>query len=187
MTIQKIGEELNLTKSTVGRILKMKEDRNDVTTTNRRGRCGRKRKTTTHDDRTILRNSLKDPRKISKDLQRDLAMAGVDIDSSTVRKRLLQAGRIARSPRKKQLLTDVMKKKRLVGTKKYKHWGKEEWRKVIFSNESHFEVHGHRSQYVRRSAGEPLNSFHIQQAPKHPPKKDALRLRAPVGYVQLNV
>ena len=32
-------------------------------------------------------------------------------------------------------------------------------------------MHGHRSQYVRRSAGEPLNSFHMQQAPKHPPKK----------------
>ena len=146
MTIRKIGEELNLTKSTVGRILKMREDRSDVTTSNRRGRCGRKRKTTTHDDRMILRNSLKDPKKTSKDLQRDLAMAGVDIDSSSVRKRLVQAGRIARRPRKKQLLTDVMEKKCLVWAKKFKHWGKEQWRKVIFSEESHFEVHGHRSQ-----------------------------------------
>ena len=119
----------------------------------------------------ILRNSLKDPPKNSKDLQRDLAMVGVDIDSSTVRKRLVQAGRTARRPRKKQLVTDVMKKKRLVWAKNFKHWGKEQWRKVIFSDESHFEVHGHRSQYVRRSAGEPLNSFHFQQAPKHPPKK----------------
>ena len=117
MTIRKIGEELNLTKSTVGRNLKMREDRSDVTTTNRRDRCGRKRKTTTHDDRMIFRNSLEDPKKTSKDPQRDLAKASVDIDSSTVRKRLLQAGRIARSPGKKQLLTDVMKKKRLVGQK----------------------------------------------------------------------
>ena len=42
MTILKIGEELNLTKSTAGRILMMREDRSDVTTTNRRGRCRRK-------------------------------------------------------------------------------------------------------------------------------------------------
>ena len=97
MTIRKTGDELNLTKSTVGRILKMREDRSDVTTTNRRGRYGRKRKTTTHDDGMILRNSLKDPRKTSKDLQRDLAMAGVDIDSSTLRKRIVQAGRRARN------------------------------------------------------------------------------------------
>ena len=43
--------------------------------------------------------------------------------------------------------------------------------KVISSDESHFEVHIRRSQYVRQSVGEPLNTFHIQQAPKHPPKK----------------
>ena len=50
MTIRKIEEELTLTKSTVGRILKMKEDCSDVTTTNKRGRCGRTQKTSTHDD-----------------------------------------------------------------------------------------------------------------------------------------
>ena len=41
----------------------------------------------------------------------------------------------------------------------------------MFSDENHFEVNGHRSQYVRRRVGEALNSFHIQQAIKHPPKK----------------
>ena len=32
-------------------------------------------------------------------------------------------------------------------------------------------MHGRKSQYVRRSDGEPLNTFYILQAPKHPPKK----------------
>ena len=41
----------------------------------------------------------------------------------------------------------------------------------MFSDENHFEVHGHGSQYVRRSVGEALNKFHLQQAPKHFPKK----------------
>ena len=59
MSIQKIGEELNLSKSSVGRIFEMRENRCDVSTTNRRDRYGRKRKTTTHDDKMILRNSLK--------------------------------------------------------------------------------------------------------------------------------
>ena len=43
--------------------------------------------------------------------------------------------------------------------------------KSCFSDESHFEVHGHKSQYVRRSIGEPLNTFHILQAPKTPQRK----------------
>ena len=33
--------------------------------------------------------------------------------------------------------------------------------KSCFSDESHFEVHGRKSQYVRRSVGEPLNTFYI--------------------------
>ena len=83
----------------------------DVTTTKRRGQCERKRKMTTRDDKRILQNTFKDLRKTSKDLQRDLATAEVNMDSSTVRKRLLEAGRKARSPCKKQLLTVAMKKK----------------------------------------------------------------------------
>ena len=43
--------------------------------------------------------------------------------------------------------------------------------KSCFSDKSHFEVHGRKSQYVRRSVGESLNTFYILQAPKHPPKK----------------
>ena len=43
--------------------------------------------------------------------------------------------------------------------------------KSCFSDKSHFEVHGRKSQYVRRSIGEPLSTFHILQAPKTPQRK----------------
>ena len=43
--------------------------------------------------------------------------------------------------------------------------------KSCFLDESHFEVHGRESQCVRQGFGEHLNTFHILQAPKHPPKK----------------
>ena len=38
--------------------------------------------------------------------------------------------------------------------------------KSCFSDENHFEVHGRKSQYVRRSVGEPLNTFYVLQALK---------------------
>ena len=65
----------------------MVDSNRDVTKTQRSGRCRRKRKMTSRDDKMILRNSFEDPRKNSKDLQRDLATAGVSLDSSTVRMR----------------------------------------------------------------------------------------------------
>ena len=41
---------------------------------------------------------------------------------------------------------------------------------VQFTDEAHFEVQGQRSQFVRRSKGEPLRPGHINQRPKHPDK-----------------
>lgn len=170
MSIREIASKLRLSKSTVGRIIK----KNEVTGNpgaEKRGRCGRKRKTNAHDDKILLRNNVKDPQKTSQDLQRDLVSAGIQIESSTVRRRLLEVSRIARRPLKKALLTASMKLKRLAWAKKHKEWTKEDWTKVVFSDETHFEVHGIRSVVVRRSVGEPVRVGHIQQAPKHPPKK----------------
>ena len=52
--------------------------------------------------------------------------------------------------------------------RQHKNWTKEEWRKVMFTDESHFEVQGQRCQYVRRSIGEPIREGHIEQHVKHP-------------------
>ena len=49
--------------------------------------------------------------------------------------------------------------------------GTDQWEKVIFLNETNFKICGYASWYVRRSLAEPLREAHIQQAPKHPPKK----------------
>ena len=137
-SVREIGKELGIPKSTVGRIVKRSNDNDDVTV-KRRGRCGRKRKTTARDDQMIIRNSVKNPRKTSVDLKRDLSDGGVNVDSSTIRRRLIERGRLARRPKKKQLLTPIMKKKRLQWAKKHKKWGLQKWRQVIFSDESHFE------------------------------------------------
>ena len=58
-------------------------------------------------------------------------------------------GKTARRPLRKQLLTKAMKKKRLSWARSHAGWTKGDWRKVIFSNESHFEVHEHKSAVVR--------------------------------------
>ena len=110
----------------------MMDTNDDVTTTKRRDQCERKRKTTTCDNKMILQNTFRDLSKTSEDLQRDLATARVNVNSSTVRKRLLEAGRKARSLCKKQLLTVAMKKKRLKWGKKYNKREKRNGEKLFF-------------------------------------------------------
>lgn len=166
MSIRDIANAVCVAKSTVSRLLAVYKAEGSVSP-KRKGRCGRKRITTVRDDRFLVRQSKRDPRKTSSDLQRDLSHAGVVLDSSTVRRRLLEVGRKARRPIKKQLLTVAMKKKRLLWAKEHKMWCSESWRKVIFSDETLFEVQGCRSSFVRRSDGETISSDHIQQTPKH--------------------
>lgn len=169
-TFQEIGKICGVSTASVGRIWKRFQETGKAGT-NRSGRCGRKRSTSARDDKTLHRMSVKNPRLTSFDLSRSMAAAGVDIAPSTVRYRLLERGRRARRPYKKQLLTSRMKKQRLEWARKFKSWTEKDWEKVLFSDETHFVVQGFRSKFVRRSKGEPLNQHHINQAPKHPPKK----------------
>ena len=68
--------------------------------------------------------NVKNSKKTSKDLQRDLAIVGMNVASSTVRRMLFEAGRTARRPLRKQLLTKAMKKKRLSWARNHAGWTK---------------------------------------------------------------
>ena len=68
--IRNISEKLAIPKSTVVDLIK-RAKYTDEPWTLRHGRCGRKRKTTPQDVKVTLRNSVKNPKKTSKDLLRD--------------------------------------------------------------------------------------------------------------------
>ena len=150
--------------------MKMKKETGSVTP-KRKGKCGRKRKTTAKDYAYLIRESVKDPRKTSDAIKTTLGEKGIEISSSTARRRLLEVGRKAYRPVKKQLLTKTMKTKRYKWGLKYKNWTKEDWRRMIFSDETHMFVQGQRSQHVRRSQNEKIRNAHIDQHVKHPQKK----------------
>ncbi|KAJ4427040.1 hypothetical protein ANN_26839 [Periplaneta americana] len=61
-----------------------------------------------------------------------MATTGANIHVTTVRRRLLEAGRRARKPIKKQLLTPIMCKKRLMWAKLHQHWTVNNWKNVLF-------------------------------------------------------
>ena len=118
----------------------------------------------------LLSHSLEHPDKTSIDLRNYLAEKGILVDPSTVRRRLNQIGRKARRPRKKQLLTQRMKDQRLDWANVYKHWTKEDWKRVLFTDETQFYCQGQRSQWVRRTKGEKISEKHISQFAKFPQK-----------------
>ena len=188
-TYREISKIVGVSISTISRIMKMKKETDSVAP-KRKGKCGRKRKTTPKDDAYLIRKSVKDPRKTSDAIKTTLGEKGIKISSSTVCRRLLEVGRKAYRPVKKQLVTKTMKTKRYKWGLKYKNWTKEDWRRVIFSDETHMFVQGQRSQHVRRSQNKKIRNAHIDQRIKHPQKRcfgDVSVFMALVACTQLKV
>ena len=111
MSQRKIAEGVGVSLGSVSSILKQKRETGNVQVQGKES-CGRKRKTTKRDGLILLRNSEINPRKTSEELKMNLDKSGVHVSSSTVRRRLLEKGRKARNPKKKQLLIAAIKKKR---------------------------------------------------------------------------
>ncbi|KAG7175342.1 Transposable element Tcb2 transposase-like 1 [Homarus americanus] len=70
---------------------------------------------------------------------------------------------------KKPLLTEVMKKKRINFCKKYQHWTSDDWKKVMFSDESIFRLVRGASKIVRRPKNVSRSSLkYTVKTVKHP-------------------
>jgi len=77
------------------------------------------------------------------------------ITINTANKILRDEGLPARAPRKKPYLKAKHRLKRLIWAKQHRHWTKEDWRRVIFTDESSFEVGKPSGRIlVRRRVGE---------------------------------
>lgn len=170
MTQRQIAIECGVGLGTVNALVKQFKETGSVSP-RRKGSCGRKKKTTSSQDRMLVRKSKINPTLSAVDLNRELAASGTNVHVTTVRRRLLAAGRKARRPIKKQLLTTAMCKKRLAWAKAHANWTIEDWKNVMFSDETHFFVQGQKVPYVRKAANEKTSPAHLQQSVKHPEKK----------------
>ena len=132
-------------------------------------RSGRKRKSVTRSDRTLIRISLRNRKLTSKELSRELKeSSGVELSAPTVRRRLLENGFRECKARKKPLLTEKQRKHCLERARFHVKWPVEKSRKILFSDESAFTLNTHAgNNYVRRP-GEEYRPHCISPTIKHP-------------------
>ena len=165
-TQRQIAAEVGVNQSTVSRIIARYKKSGSFSPT-RISRCGRKSRISKKGERRLVRDNRVNPRMTSNEHRISLQL---DVSSRTVRRILVKYGRRARRPLRKQLLTPQMKKKRLAWAKRYREWTAGQWRKVLFSDETHFIVQGQQVRYIRRASGEALSHQHVNQTVKHPQK-----------------
>ena len=128
---------------------------------------GRPKVSTTRDDRLIVRQSLQERRLTVPDLRKSLAVSGVNVSNSTVRRRLHEVGLQGRRATKKPLLTPKHREKRLAFAKAHSDWTWVDWSTVLFTDESKysmFQTDG--PLFVRRRPGEELLDSCVQSTVK---------------------
>lgn len=134
-------------------------------------RSGRPRVTSSRTDRRIVNLVQQIPNITSAEIKDSFPGVLDNVDPSTIRTRLTREFKImARRPLKKPLVTPVMRQKRLAFCQKYKEWTPEQWRRVMFSDESMFRQFSNRTQFVRRpQKSSPCNPKYTAPTVKHSP------------------
>uniref|UniRef100_A0A914VV34 Transposase Tc1-like domain-containing protein n=1 Tax=Plectus sambesii TaxID=2011161 RepID=A0A914VV34_9BILA len=116
---------------------------------------GRRKKTTERQAIALQRISKADPRKTAADIAKEAnTQFGVKISRQTASRILESASLFARRPAKKPLISEKNRRARLRFAKDHLTWTSADWAKVLWSDESKFNLFSSDGiRYVRRPPG----------------------------------
>ena len=101
----------------------------------------RPRKLQKRDEKMLVKEVWRNQRASSAELRADLILRGVNISASLIRRCLCQFRYKARRPKKKPFLTaKMLLTARLQWAKDHKDWTIDQWKNVIWSDESWFNL-----------------------------------------------
>lgn len=131
---------------------------------------GRPRKTTPTTDKLIRREIIKNPRMTALELKKAHPDLLGNVAVRTIQERCQKHLHLPmRTPTKKPLLTKKMRQGRLAFAKQHQGWTVQDWRKVMWSDESTFQCGAKRRGKLRRPAGaNKFDSRYIETTVKHP-------------------
>lgn len=163
---RKIATELKIGSTTVDYIVKKYASSGNLSN---KTRSGRPRVTTPADDRFIVSISKRNRRLTASQITAEFNVNSPNpVSVTTVKRRLLKAGLRGCVAVKKPFLRPVNKKKRLEWAKFHKDWTTDQWKSVLWSDESKFEVFGSkRRTFVRRFPGERCSENLMVASVKH--------------------
>lgn len=163
MSCREIAEKLNVGKSTVSRIRKSDDCLASVS------KGGRPKKFTSRDKVYCVHQITKGRKSGAVAVKKCLlGEHGVDVDPNTVRRSLRESGIKSKSKPKKPLLRAENRKKRLKWAKEHRHWTVEDWKRVVWSDETKVERLGSgENHYTWIRDGVNLQPHNVKQTVKN--------------------
>ena len=164
-SVRYISQRLGIPKSTVqDTIIRYKK----YGTYKSLSKTGRPRKTTLRIDSKILRIANNSQQPNAVDIANELKeMSLVDVCPNTIRNRLNKFGLHGRALLKKPLLLPRNVAARIDFANKYKNWTKDDWKRVIWSDETKICLHGSDGRrWTWRKPGEMLKPKDVKQTRK---------------------
>ena len=165
-TYQFIANEYGVHSSTISRLCAKFIENGSIA---RRPGGGAKRKSTPKEDMMMVRQLKQDNTTCSHKIKQDL---GLDrISSRTVRRRLAESGEFENGwAETTPFISDKNRKYRLTWCYEHRDWTIEQWRKVLWSDESPFELRCRRRFRVWRRKTEKYHPKNCKGTVKHDKK-----------------
>ena len=154
-SVRKICKKLKVARSTVQDTIKRWKETGIFED---KKRSGRPRKTTKAEDNSIILMSKRNRRLTAPEITSGFNRShSKSISLTTTKRRLRQAGLSGRITVRKPLLRIGNKKKRLQWAIDHQNWTEGDWGKVLWTDESKFELFGQRRRiYIRRTTKEKM-------------------------------
>lgn len=134
-----------------------------------RPRSGRPKITSETEDNFIVTTSKRNRRLTAPEIQATINKTRTKpISLTTVKRRLRKKGLFGRVAVRKPLLRPQNRKKRLEWALRHQHWTEEDFKNVLWTDESKFEIFGSKRRiYVRRNAAEKMLPECVVPTVKH--------------------
>lgn len=149
LSFKKIADQMNISPNACKQAIKHLERTGSSINM---PRLPRKRKSTPQMDRIIHRLSEANRFKTAVQIHKELKdRSGFDLSVRTVRRRLNEFGLMGHVSRKKPFVSLKNRKARLLFARRHLNWTSDQWRNVLFTDESKFNMFGSDGKvYIRR-------------------------------------
>lgn len=166
--IKEISEKFEIPRGTIWSIINKYEKHNRIDNFQR---CGRPKKITKREKNRVKFNLKKEKKLSLRERSRKLEKEDkIKISYSSVRRISNEFGIYAHVSRRKPIITKIQRKKRMEFSKKFLDWSKEDWSKILWSDETKINfLTSDGKLFYWDEEGSELNPENLNMGLKHGP------------------